>query len=150
MSKVRGEWREEGEEKEEPGKKVKEEKSQRGVSPQNCAAEPLKIPCYGLFWLFWNQKSQKENESCFESFSNIHEVLIEYPELEMIHRDYWSSTPCPAQDSPKNYTMYLKALSKCLNSDRFGAMTTSLGSQFQCLTILQVKNLFVKSSLNLP
>ncbi|KAK4814100.1 hypothetical protein QYF61_008195 [Mycteria americana] len=36
------------------------------------------------------------------------------------------------------------------NVSRDGASTTSLGNLFQCLTTLMVKNLFLKSSLNLP
>lgn len=42
-------------------------------------------------------------------------------------------------------------MSKCLlNSDKPGALTTSLGNLFQCLTTIVVKKCFQASSLNLP
>ncbi|CAM9605611.1 unnamed protein product, partial [Bubo scandiacus] len=41
--------------------------------------------------------------------------------------------------------------SKCLlNTDRFGASITSLGSLFWCLITLSVKKCFLMPSLNLP
>jgi len=61
-----------------------------------------------------------------------------------------SLTPGTTQAHPKIQTIWLRAQSKHLNSKRLGAMTTSLGSLFQCVTTLSVKNLFLMSSLNLP
>lgn len=52
---------------------------------------------------------------------------------------------------PLAVTMCLRVLSKSLlNSGSLGVMTTSLGSLFQCLTNLRVKNLFLIPSLDLP
>lgn len=46
--------------------------------------------------------------------------------------------------------MLFRALSKCLlNTDRHGALVSLLGSQFQCLTTLKVKNFFLIPSLTL-
>lgn len=56
----------------------------------------------------------------------------------------------PLQDGPKVASMFLRALSKCLlSTDRFGALTMSLGSLSPCLTTLSVKKLFPIFSLNL-
>lgn len=45
----------------------------------------------------------------------------------------------------------VKPLSKCLsNADRPGALTTSLGRLFQCMTTLSLKKCFLMTNLNLP
>ena len=46
--------------------------------------------------------------------------------------------------------MLLTPSSLALNDTRDGAPTALLGSLFQCLTTLTVKNFFLISSLNLP
>lgn len=75
--------------------------------------------------------------------------IIEYSELErmdIVHNDFQSLIPGPAQDNPKNPTMYLRALSKCsLLSVSLGAVTTALGSLLQCPDTLWVKSIFPKS-----
>ena len=57
----------------------------------------------------------------------------------------------PCTEHAKGHTMCLRALSKgFLNSLRLGAVTTALGSLFQCPSTLWVKNFFLISNLNLP
>ncbi|KAK4818489.1 hypothetical protein QYF61_014219 [Mycteria americana] len=57
----------------------------------------------------------------------------------------------PLQFREKDVIRLLRAPSNLTwNVARDGASTTSLGSLFQCLTTLIVKNVFLKSSLNLP
>lgn len=59
--------------------------------------------------------------------------VIDHLELQLTHNDHGSPTSVPGQDHPKNHTSCLRMLPKCLlNSGRCGAMTTSLGSLFQC------------------
>lgn len=70
--------------------------------------------------------------------------MLEYSELKGTHQDH----QVPAQDTPR--IMYLKALSKHLNSVKLGVTATSLSSLFQCSINLWVKNLFLISSLKLP
>lgn len=50
----------------------------------------------------------------------------------------------------KNSRMLFRALSKCpLNIDRLGALVTSLGSLFQCLSTHSAKKCFLMPNLNL-
>lgn len=52
---------------------------------------------------------------------------------------------------PEVKAVLLSVLSECLlNADRHGASATSLGSLFQCLSNLTVKNFFLLSSLTIP
>lgn len=51
----------------------------------------------------------------------------DYTEVEGIHKDYQSPNPGPVQDTP-GHTMS----KSFFNTVRLGAVTTSLGSLFQC------------------
>lgn len=53
--------------------------------------------------------------------------VTDYPKLEGTHKNYQSTAPACAQNSPKNHAMCLRALSKCfLNSGRLSAVINAL------------------------
>lgn len=76
----------------------------------------------------------------FRGLSQNHRIP-EYPALKKTHKDHWNPAPGPAQNSPENLILCLRALPKCfLNS---AGTATSLSSNlieslstFQFLTIL--------------
>lgn len=58
----------------------------------------------------------------------------------------WTGGPTTRSDAPTPHPAWLLTL----NVSKDGTSTTSLGSMFQCLTTLNVKNFFLITNLNFP
>ncbi|KAJ7404487.1 hypothetical protein WISP_145470 [Willisornis vidua] len=64
-------------------------------------------------------ENKAKEDICTVVMEQTYHRVIEYLQLEGTQKDPQSPTPGSAQDSPKNHTMCLRALSKCfLNSGR--------------------------------